>query len=306
MAWNQVPTFIRDAEGRVLVNPAKAFIQPFELGIDRPNETVIIPASVNRGPFPLSARYDGPIEVFYVKVLVRDNTDATLTDYNIDFLLEHPGKRIQFMPRPIPLIACCGDASRPYILPETIFIPSVQSLNVTFFNRDAAERRVEFVLGGIKYYPHSAPQDLRGEIYAYTQRRERTYTYFLPTDTAPVLAPGATDIQAFSTIPDDADIECFKLTSHSDGEFRVRIADGTNNRGLTSSKQHSSLLFGGHIPTPVGGGVGGSGGMFPARWATTFLARRSTQILYDFDNDTVPAITNTVDTVLGGRKVRYV
>lgn len=303
MAWQQVKTFKQLPDGRVIVNPAKQFIQPFELSIDRPNRDVTIAALDRRGPFPLSARFDGPIEVFYLKAIVTDQNGATLTDYNIDFLLEHPGKRIQFMPRPVPLIAAVGDAGRPYILPETIFIPAVQSLNITFFNQDNAERTVEFVMGCIKYYFNSAPVDIRKEMAGYTERRERTYTYFLPLDTDALLSALQTDAERFSTIPDDADIEIFKLTCHSDGDFRVQLRDGTNDRAITSQKIRASLLFGGHVITPMGAGIGGSGGMFPYRWPTSFLARRSTQIAFVFDD--LSNSVNLVQPILGGRKVRY-
>lgn len=306
MSWAQVPTFLRDKEGRVYLNPAKDFVQPFELSVSKPNQVITLAAGQRRGVFPLTAQYDGPIEVFYVKVAVFNNLNAPVTNYDIDFLLEHPGKRIQFSPRFVPLIACAGDAGRPYVLPETIFIPPVQSLNLTLVNNDLVnERRVEFVLGGIKMYPNQAPEKIKKEVWEYIQRRERTYTYWNTTDEAIVLTAGQTEFPAFMTIPDDADFEAFKLTAQSSAPFRTRIRDGQNDRALTGDKIHSSLLFGAHQPTAAGAGVGGSGGIFPARWATSWMVRRSTKVQFDFDNlDTVNP--NTVKIVVGGRKVSYV
>ncbi|MGH9317725.1 MAG: hypothetical protein ACRD1P_11550 [Thermoanaerobaculia bacterium] len=305
MSWAQVPTFLRDKEQRVYLNPAKDWVQPFELPTSKPNQIVVIPAGGRVGPFPLTAQYDGPIECFYQKAVVYDDADVPVTDYDIDFLLEHPGKRIQFSPRFVPLIACVGDGGRPYVLPETIFIPPVQSLNITFVNNDLVnERRVEFVMGGIKFYPNQAPDKIRREVWEYIERRERTYAYFNTTDEEAVLAAGALDDPNFMTIPDNADFEVFKLTARATAAFRCRIRDGQNDRALTGDKLHSSILFGAHQATAAGSGVGGSGGIFPARWATSWLIRRSVKMQLDLDNLSVAP--NTVKLVFGGRKISYV
>lgn len=304
MTWNQVPTFLRDEEGRVFVNPAKQFVQPLELPIDIPNRTVNLVASGRSGPFPISARYDGPYEAFYIKVLVTDTNGDPLTDYNIRWFLEHPGKRIQFMPQPVPLIATAGDAGRPFVLPETIFVPRVQALTVTFFNDDLVVRNVEFVLGTIKYYENSAPEELRKEMFKYVERRERTYAYFLPPDNGfTTLTALQTDVNATVTIPDDADMEIFKLTAEATGRFRAQLRDGTNSRAIISQRLDASLIFGGHVATAMGGGLGGSGGCFPARWPTSYLARRSTQLEWTFDD--LSNAGNTVRPILCGRKIRY-
>jgi len=304
MSWAQVETFLRDKQGRIYVNPAKDYIQPFELSTDRPNNIITLAPGETAGPFPFTARYDGPIEVFYVKVVVFDTNNVPVTDYNIDWFLEHPGKRKQFSNRMIPLIATAGDAGRPYVLPETIFLPAVQSLQVTFRNNDAVnQRRVELVLGGVKFYPNAAPGVIRKEIWGYIERRERTYVYWQTTDREVVIPASATGQEEFATVPDDTDLEVFKLSARSTGAFRVELRDGQNDRALTGNRIHSSLIFGAHDPTAAGGGVGGSGGVFPGRWATSFLVRRSVQLRLVFDNLT--ALSNTVKVVLAGRKVIY-
>lgn len=306
MSWDKVSTFLRNKQGQIYVNPAKNWVQPFELTVVQPNQVISVPAGQRVGPFPLTAQYDGPIEVFYVKAVVYDANDVEQTTYDIDFLLEHPGKRIQFSNAFIPLIACAGDGGRPYVLPETIFIPPVQSLNVTLVNNDAnATRKVELVLGGIKFYPNQAPGPIRKEVWEYIERRERTYTYWQTTDEVAVLTAGQTDQQSFMTVPDNADLEVFKLTSRSDAAFRCRVRDGQNDRALTGNKIHSSLLFGGHQPTAAGSGVGGSGGIFPARWATSWLIRRSTKVALDLDNLDANN-SNTIKPVFAGRKISYV
>lgn len=320
MSWSQVPTFLRvpntdpdpKKRGIIYMNPAKDWVQPFELTVVKPNQIIRLAAGEKRSSFPMTAQYDGPIECFYAKVVVYADVDgvrgAPVQAYDIDFLLEHPGKRIQFSNRMVPLIALAGDGGRPYVLPETIFIPPVQSLNITFQNNDLVNARwVEFVFGGIKFYPNMAPVELRDETWKYVDRRERTYAYWQTTDEEALLAPATSDQPTpfFMTIPDNSDLEVFKLTAQSDSEFRCRVRDGQNDRALTGDLIHCSLLFGGHSPTAVAGGIGGSGGVWPARWATSWLIRRSTKVQLDLLNiDTVA--DNLVKPVFGGRKVSYV
>lgn len=311
MSWSQVPTFLRNKDdGKVFMNPAKDWVQPFELTVVKPNQIIRLAAGEKRGPFPLTAQYDGPIEVFYVKVVVYTDVAAApgvpVQTYDIDFLLEHPGKKIQFSNRLVPLLALAGDAGRPYILPETIFIPPVQSLNITLVNNDLVNaRHVEIVLGGIKFYPNMTPTpQVKAEVWKYVDRRERTYCYFQTTDEEALLS-AAQENSFFMTIPDNSDLEVFKMTAQSDAEFRVRVRDGQNDRALTGDRIHCSLMFGGHSPTATAGGIGGSGGVWPARWATSWLIRRSTKVQLDLLNlDTVN--DNLIRPVFAGRKISYV
>lgn len=304
MSWSQVPTFKRDAQGRVFVNPEKDFIYPIDVPTDAPNQTITLAANTRVGPFTLTAQSDGPIEFFYIKIVVKDNTNTQLTDYNIDFFLEHSGKRKYLMNRDVPLIACAGDGGRPYVLPETIFLPAKQSLQVTFNNLDSAERRVEFVMGGIKYYPNAAPTKTRAELWNYTERREKTYTYFLTTDEEIALTASETDAIYEATMPDDTDLEILKLTAEATGIFRLSIQDLSTSRSMTSGQQiMCNQVFGGHIATAMGGGLGGSGGVHPARWATSLLMRRSTQLELVLDD--LSAAPNTVKPVFAGRKIAY-
>jgi len=304
MSWAQVPTFKRDAQGRVFTNPEKDYLHPVELPTDAPNQLITLAASTEGGPYSLTARNDGPIEVFYIKIVVKDNQNAILTDYNIDFKLEAPGKKKLLQNRWLPLIACAGDAGRPYVLPETIFLPALSCLLVTFNNLDVAERRVEFVLGGIKYYPNAAPEKMRKALWDYTERRERTYAYFLTSDEAISLDASETDATYYVTMPDDTDMEILKLTAEATSTFRMSIKDMSTSRSMTSGAQiHCSQLFGGHIATAIGGGIGGSGGVHPARWATSLLMRRSTQL--ELVVDDLSGSSNTVKPVFGGRKIAY-
>ncbi len=317
MSWSQVPTFLRGSQndpnpakrGVIFMNPAKDWVQPFELTVSKPNQIIHLAAGQQQGPYPLTAQYDGPIEVFYFKVNVYEDVDGEpgplVTDYDIDFLLEHPGKRIQFSNRVVPLAALAGNGGLPYVLPETIFIPPVQSLNLTLVNNDLNNaRHVEVVMGGIKFYPNMAPSDMKAETWKYVERRDRTYCYFMTTDEPVVLTASQANLY-FMTVPDNADLEVFKLTAQATSAFRCLIRDGQNDRALTGDKIHSALLFGGHQPLSGNAAVSGSGGLFPARWASSWLIRRSTKVQLDLVNlDTLA--DNTIKAVFGGRKISYV
>lgn len=304
MSWSQVPTLKRLPDGTIYVNNEKDYIRPFELGLDKPNAIVSVAANGDAGPFPLTAKHDGPIETFYMKVVVYDEDDLVLTNYNIDFQLQFATKRKIFSNNPIPLIACAGDAGRPYVMPETIYLPAISSLQITFFNRDSAIRKIEFVMGGIKYYVSSSPVKMRADLDNYQKRRDSTYAYWMTTDESADLTALETDVDRLLTIPDDTDLEILKLTAQSTGAFRALIRDTQNGRTITNdTKMHGSILFGGHIATAMGGGLGGSGGVFPARWANSFLARRSTQLEILFDD--LSNDDNTVKVVFGGRKILY-
>jgi hypothetical protein len=320
MSWSQVPTFLRAPskrlpdgqvqEGVIYLNPAKDWVQPFELTTSKPNQIIRLAAGEQRGPFPLTAQYDGPIEIFYFKVNVYEDDagdpGSLVTSYDIDMLLEHPGKRIQFSNRFIPLDAVAGNGGLPYVLPETIFIPPVQSLNITLKNNDLANaRHVEFVMGGIKFYPNHAPSTIKRETWKYIDRRERTYAYFQTTDEETVVDANDVDFPAFMTIPDNSDLEVFKLTAHATGVFRCLIKDGQNDRSLTNDRIHSALLFGGHSPiTGAPAVTAGSGGIFPARWASSWLIRRSVKVQLNLSD--LSGAENTIKPVFGGRKISYV
>jgi hypothetical protein len=304
MSWAGIQTILRDNQGRLFLNPAKEYIRPFELPMDQPNRTVILASGGQGGPIPMTARLDGPIELYYIKVLVTNAQGVALTTYDIDWQIEHAGKRKVFSNRVMPLSATAGDAGRPYVLPETIFIPAVQSINVSFFNRDLAERRVTLVMGGVKFYHQAAPGDVRKDLLSYVERRERTFTYWLLTDSLIVLTANEANRSALMTIADDADMEVFKLTSKSTGIWQTEIRDSEYDRSLTGGvKLQSSLLFGGHVATALGDGIGGSGGIYPARWATSLLLRRSGK--FQLLMDDLSAAENTVKPVFAGRKISY-
>ena len=307
MIFNQVPTFKRDQQGRIFVNPERQFVKPFELTISAPNNTFTLPAGGRMGPFPFTARWDGPLELYYLKVTV--GTDAGIenfiTDYSIRVMIESPGKRKQLMNRPIQLTSIAGTAGRVFVLPETIWLPNPQSLDITFFSDEAVDRTVEMTIGAIKFYPNQAPEQIRRDLYGYASLRSRTYCYFQTTEADTILTAGATQTN-FANVPDDSDLEVFKLTARDDNttagqSFRTRIRDMATDSAVTGDAIIAPNLWGGHDPTPIGGNIGGSGGIFPYRLPTSLLLRRSTQL--EFVTTELGGGNHTIQYVMSGRKV---
>lgn len=307
--WAQIPSFRRRKTGPrpedfvIEVNPLKDYAVPFDLTPDKVNGTHVVTLAANQqgAEVPMTARHDGPIEGFAIKAIVLDSNNAPVAAPVIRVEIQHVGKRKLLMNRPIDLRTIMGDAGRPYVLPETIFLPAIQSLTLRLFNDENAERRVEFVVHGVKYYEHAAPDSMRKELYEYTERRERTYTYWQTTDQVVALGGSATGVSADLTMPDDADFEIMKATCASDAAFRVDYVDGGTDRAYTASRIHDSLFFGGFSPTAI---ASGAGGVFPSRWATSLLVRRGIKNRFVMDN--LSAQTNNVFITLAGRKISYV
>ena len=307
MVWNQVPTFKRDQEGRIMVNPERQFVKPFILPSDAPNQVMTIPAGGRFGPVAFTSRWDGPIEIFAIVATVGDEEGIGnfQTDYRIRVFIESPGKRKNLMNRPIQLIGMAGQAGIPGILSESIFLPNPQSLNLTAFNDDAAERSVEITLYGIKFYPNRASEQIRKSLYGYASLRTRTYNYWMTTENDVTLTPGAV-ANNFITVPDDSDMEIYKLSAVDSNlnvgqTFRTRIREMATDSAMTGARIIAPNLWGGHQVTPIGGGIGGSGGFFPNRLPTTMLVRRSTQL--EFETLEVGGGNHTIQYICHGRKI---
>jgi hypothetical protein len=306
MIFNNIPTFKRDAQGRIVANPMRQFVKPFELTISAPNNTFTLPAGGRVGPLPMTARFDGPLELYYLKVTVgTPNIEDFVTDYAIRVLIESPGKRKTLMNRPIQLTSIAGTAGRVFVFPETIWLPSPQSLDFSFFSDAAVDLNVEMTIGAVKFYAPAAPSKLREELFGYASLRSRTYCYYMTTEADVTLTAGQTATN-FANVPDDADLEIFKLTARDTnttaGEsFRTRIRDMSTDSAVTGDAIIAPNLWGGHDPTPIGGGIGGSGGIFPYRLPTSLLVRRSTQL--EFTTTELGGGAHTIQYCLAGRKV---
>lgn len=274
------------------------------MAADAPNAIISLAASQTGRTVTYTARHDGPIEIYAIQAVVFNQATPPVvqTTHDIRVTFYHAGKRKNLNNRPIHIRTIQGDAGRPYILPETIWLPSMQAINITFDNLDVTAYNIEFILHGVKYYPAAAALDVRKEIFEYAERRERTYCYFQTTNEDIALAGNATDQEANYTIPDDTDFEIVKASAVSDGQFRVAHRDAQTDRNYTSAQIHHSMFFGGYDTAALI--TTGSGGAFPGRWATSCLVRRG--VTNRFVIDEISGQTNNIYITLAGRKISFV
>lgn len=260
-------------------------------------------AGVRIGPFAMNVKHDGPFEAFFMSLRATQN-DGTI-------FIEHAGKRKYLMNRPIHVMTLKADAGRAGVLAETIWIPAIQGLFVTFENFSGSSSDYEFVLSGVKYYQNNIEPKLRSELLAYTQRRERTNCYFLTSDediSMPALGAAAVIRRTANfTVPDDADFEIFGLSIWTDqaiaGAIRGRIFDGATDRALSNSPVHVSMLGGGQVATAMAGQTDNPGGIYKKRYATSWLVRRGTRFRIEWES-TVNAVVRVFPT-FWGRKISY-
>ena len=299
----QIPTFLRDEKGNIFVNPAKDFVIPFDLYTDPrgtpPTNIVTVGAGLTVGPLPMSVRSDGPFEGFY-QVIRATSQDMTV-------FLEHPARQKFLMNRPIHIGTLMGDGGRSAVLPETVFIPAIEVMLATFQNLDTQNAQdIEFGFEGIKMLPNKAFTDLKKEMFSYIQRRERTYPYWQTSDDDIVVPGGAVNQDFLFTVPSDADLEVFKVTSWTDADgvdIRGRVYDGNEDRAMSNSPGHLSLVAGGMDATALAGLSGDTGGIYPKRYATSWLIRRGTTFKVQLSN---PGQTDVrVYLTFWGRKIQY-
>lgn len=262
---------------------------------------ITVGAGAAVGPFPMTVRYDGPFEGFY-QMIRASSQEMTL-------FLELPGRKRFLMNREIHLGTLIGDAGRSGVIPETIFVPAVQVVLARFRDLSGSQQTVEYGLSGIKYYPMQAPQEVRKEMFSYLERRERTYPYWLTSDEDIVLTPLQTGVFATFTVPGDTDLEIFKCTAWTDQAgsvgktIRGQIFESQDGRPLSNSMMDISLLMGGLDATALAGQFLNSGGIFPKRYATSWLVRRGTKFSVKLDSSSTATVR--VFLTFWGRKISY-
>ena len=156
-----IPTYLKakDQHGQpaVIVNPLKDYVRPFWLSTDEPNENLAVPASGSSAPTNLTVTAEGHFEGAYFTSFRSDP---------MTILMNYPGKRMNLMNREIHLDTIAQLGETPFILPETLWVPAIRSINVTFRNLTANPATVRFVCHGRRWYHYEAPQDLALKIQA--------------------------------------------------------------------------------------------------------------------------------------------
>lgn len=281
-----IPTYLKvavdpkDPNGpyNTIVNPLKDYVRPYWLNTDDPNTQITVAAGGTSAPFAMTVGHEAHFEGAY---FIANRTNP------VTIFINYPGKRMNLMNREIHMDTIARDGDRPFILSETLWIPAIRNINVTF--RDLGPGSdVRFSIHGRRWYHYEAPQDLAWKIQDYAQRRERSSLYFLTTDDPVVLAANQT-LEFTASIPDDGDFEWFKSSFVSTGAFTLRIRDAQTGRELMNGPVRQNLLAG--------------DGNFPFILFEPYLVRRSLRLRLEFTDLT--GAPNTIFWTMTGRRIYY-
>ena len=161
----------------IYVNPAKRYVKPFWQTTDP--DVVTVPANGNSGIVPMSIdQSTGHFEVFYFEY----EADGPFSIQIFD-----EGNRNFLMNRPVHINTIAGNARRPFILPETIFINvarGTRQLSLVFYDLSGAENDIQFTMVGRRFTYKEAPIETFQQFDAYYGDKERTNLFFMTTSKA--------------------------------------------------------------------------------------------------------------------------
>jgi len=282
-----IPSYIREPNGKIYVNPVKRHVKPFWLTTD-PEVTVLEAAGTPGDTVETEIDIDtrGHFEWIY-------NQNYSLGDYLI--LIKDVNTGRDLMNRPIhirTLASLALSGQRPFKLPESYFFNTEEagrSVKVQMTNLEAFPNQVKFVMHGRRWYHKEAPPEVQYAIQKRFGFRERTYAYWIgPKDPYPTIAALGTATVRFSAT-DAADSEISKLTLVSTGAFTFRLRERASSKTLMNGTVHSSVGFG--------------TGEFPFIWAETLLLERNYDL--DLEMTDISGAPNTIYPTLTARRLQY-
>lgn len=285
-------TFRRDAQGRWRVNPDKLRVLPFSSTLDTPNAAPAVAANSSAGPFPLSAPYHGPFEIFEIAV------QATSLDFTLEFfyrrrnLQNYPIHARSVLGGEIPQATNIGYGSS--LLVETLWLEPQETLGVKFTDLSGSSNTIRFVAHGRLY--------LRDEIDAispglkeYISGKQRGNNVTQPfwyaaadptTGAVPwAIASQATENQTLH-IGEDGSFELRKITGISTGDYTIQFTH-PSGRQLSNQPIHNEVTVG-RAP-------------FPFFFREPLFLKRGTNLQIQITDLSVA--TNNVYLTLAGRRI---
>jgi hypothetical protein len=212
----------------VYVNPAKRYVMPFWQTTDPVNVTV--PANGNSGLVSMAIdQSTGHFEVFYFEA-----------EYDGPFTIEifDEGNRYFLQNRPVHSDTVLGNAQRPFILPETLFINvarGTRQFTVVFNDLSGAENNITFNLVGRRFIYKEAPIDIYDRFEEYYGDKERSNLFMLTTQ-QPLLALAPNVATPFEfRVTSDSFFEMIKMTAASDPEgtnFDIKLQEFGSGRAF--------------------------------------------------------------------------
>lgn len=282
-----IPTYIRQPNGSVYINPAKRNVKSYMLTTSP--TTVTLGAGSTSAPLTMPVDTQGHFEGFYA---IADRTGpATVTIYD-------PGTSRYLMNREIHIDTIVSGLSgtggqRPFIWPESYFMNvegAGRALVVTFRDLSSATNAIRFGIEGRRFYTKEAPPEVYQKMYEYFGRKERTNVYFLTTDATVTLPASATTVtSAFARVTDEADFEIYKICSTSQGAYEWTLRDTSTGRILSNDYTTNTMRTG--------------TAEYPYILPEPILIERNYSLQFDFRN--LSGASNNVYITLVGRRLYY-
>lgn len=232
---DKVPTYVRNSQGQLVINPRKVDMASFYLTPDAPNNPVVLGAGATSGPLSFTVSQDGPAEFFY---LLHEKTNATLV--TVDLFDE--SSRLRLNNRAIhidtmfgqrtPAIAGVEMGVLPHLLAETLWVQPSRSVLMTF-NDGAAGNTIYPIMCGRRFYNYANPSQQMAESVEKRNARSRLSSpFWLTTDNNDIAVLGGAAGLGFLRTPASGYFECWKICTFSTGAFSWRI---TEPNGRTNS-----------------------------------------------------------------------
>lgn len=314
---------------KVEVDPAKRFIWPYTLTSEP--ERIVVPAAIEMCPgeftggmvreaviFPIDNK--GPVEILYSEFTATFLTGPNAGQPTSDFtaVIFDPDGRPVLMNREIhattfaggfgdPLGAGFGGAlqsaaGRPFVWPETWFMDPFnggKALFMAYRNLTTEDIEVRWVFHGVRYYePTPYEEALKKKEAMYGPGRV-SMPYWYTTDKN-VLLDGGESFEFQIRITDEADVEVFKMTAHSDFPFLSRLQEKSGKRHLDNAGPGV-----GGIPNGVHSSQMWGTGEFPFIPFETIYWEQNTKVMAVLVNS-LTSQQNRIYPVLTCRKISHV
>jgi len=283
-----IPALIKktiDGQEHVFMNPAKDAVKPIFLS---PDTTPLVLAANASRILSVTALPEenlrGDVELYK---LLSIHTNP----YTLD--MTHLGINKKLSNQPIHVNCMAGSAQLPFVLFESMFLETNQSLQINFQDLGAGTT-IRFNAYGRRFLAYDIP-GLAKERILYEAYSRKTHPYWLTLD-VPLTIPANGTATGTMTLTGEADLEVWKmLDAPTSQEYTVEIFEGRSGRPITDGPIHSANIFG-RV------GLAGSG-QFPFVTIESWLLKRQTTLRLLFTD--LSGVPNVVRPTLHGKLIYY-
>jgi hypothetical protein len=238
---DRVDTFVRNAAGKLIVNPRKLDVQSFWLTPDAPNNPIALGALANSGPISFTVSQDGPFEAFYITHFRGNETPVFVDIYDEGSKLRLVNRQVHIdtiFGRKITGVGPVPAGILPHLFSETLWIHATRSLIMNFVD-GAAGNEIWPVVHGRRFYNYANPsEELAVAIEKRSARARLGSPFWMTIDNADITMIGGGPGIGFIRVPTVGHFEWHKLMVLSTGAFRYRVSDARNGRIVTNDWIH--------------------------------------------------------------------